>query len=165
MRIFNGRGTECASACLTLCSADERSNLNFMKVLCTILIILLGVASPMSLWADVVVPCTQQDQPSLRGTFISMPTHADMAMQNDRDSTQETNLHHGNSTDGDSSAIDCECCVSCISACASSAGTHTAIGSESGESFLANKIRPEVAANCIHSNPDPRSPFRPPQSY
>jgi len=134
-----------------------------MKVLCTLLIVLLGVASPLSLWADAVFPCTQLDQPSLRGTFIAMPTHTDMAMQNDRDSTQETNLHHGNKNDGDSSVTDCECCVSCISVCTSSTVTYSAIGSESMDSLLDNQSQPTPANMGFHGNPDPNFLFRPPK--
>lgn len=146
----------------TLCPGDERSSLILMKVLCTILIVLLGVASPLSLWADVVVPCAQQDQPSLRDTFIDMPAYTDVAAHKGHDSTHVTNLHHGGTNNSESSAIDCECCVSCISVCASSAGTHSAIGSESMESLLDNQSQPNPAAECIHSNPDPNSLFRPP---
>ena len=98
----------------------------------------------------------------LRGTFIDLPTHADMALQTDRDSTQVSDLHHGHNTDSDSSAIDCECCVNCISVCASSTGGHTAIGSELLESLLANQSQPNPAAGCFHNNPDPNSLFRPP---
>lgn len=145
-----------------MCCSDEGSRLKFMKVLCTILIVLLGVASPLSLWANAVVPCTQLDQPPSRNIFIDVSAHNDVAAQNGHDSAQETISHHGGTNNSESSAIDCECCVSCISVCTSSTGTHSAIGSESMDSLLDNQSLPNPAYVGFHSNPDPNSLFRPP---
>ena len=145
-----------------LCSTNQRSSLILMKVLCTMLIMSIGVASPMSIWAEVVIPCDQQDQLLLRNSFIDMPAFSDTAAHEGHDSTHETNLHHVDSNNSDSSALDCECCVSCITACALSAGTHTAIDSDSMNSYLDKQSQPNPASKCIHSNPDPNSLFRPP---
>ena len=134
-----------------------------MKVLCTILIVLLGVASPLSLMADAIFPCTQQDQSQTRHIFVDKSIHIAMAAHNGHDSTQSTSLHHGGNLDGDSSARDCECCVSCISACASSAGSLGAISSDSLDSMFASQSRLTRAAKTIHGNPDPISLFRPPK--
>ena len=148
---------------LTLCCSDERSRLKYMKVLCTLLILLLGVAAPLSLWADAVFPCTQLAQLPSRNIFIDVSAHSDMAVQNGHDSAQETFSHHGGTNNSESLDIDCECCVSCISLCASSAGTTSAIGSESLDSLLANQSQLIPAANTMHGNPDPISLFRPPK--
>ena len=126
-----------------------------MKVLCTLLIVLLGVASPLSLWADAVFPCTQLDQPPSRNIFIDVSAHNDMA-------GQETISHHGGTNNSESLDIDCECCVSCISVCTSSTSTHSAIGSESMDSLSDNQSQPNPAYMGFHSNPDPNSLFRPP---
>ncbi len=146
-----------------MCSGDERSSLILMKVLCTLLIALLGVASPLSLWADVVFPCTQLNQPLLRDTFTDMPAHTDMAAHNGHDSTHETNLHHGSNNKNDSSTIDCECCVTCVTMCATSGGTSAAIGTVSAESMFDNQGRPNPVYMGFHSNADPHSLFRPPK--
>ena len=136
-----------------------------MKVLCTILIVLLGVASPLSLWADAVFHCAQQDQPLTRYILVDESIHTDMAEHNGHVSAHETNLHHdgSNSVNGsDSSAIDCVCCGGCTSVCASSAGTISAIGAESLGPVFDNQCQPFAAANRFHSDPDPDSLFRPP---
>lgn len=148
---------------LTLFCSVEWSSLILMKFWCTILIALLGVASPLSLWAEVVFPCAQRDQSSSWDSVIDMSAHADAAAHSGGDSTHGNNLHHGGNQNSDSSAIDCECCVSCVSACALSAGTHGAIGSESLDSLLANQSQLIPAANTMHGNPDPISLFRPPK--
>jgi len=134
-----------------------------MKVLCTLLIVLLGAASPLSLWADAIFPCTQQDQSLSRYIFVDESIHTDKAGHNGHDSTQATSLHHDGNQSSDSSATECECCVSCIAACASSAGSHGAIGSDSLDSLLANQSQPTPAAKAVHGNPDPISLFRPPK--
>ena len=134
-----------------------------MKVLCTVLIALLGVASPLSLWADANFPCTQQDQRLSRYIFMDESIHTAMVAHNGHDSMQLTSLHHGGNLDGDSSARDCECCVSCISACASSAGSLGAISSDSVDSMFASQSQLTPAAKTIHGNPDPISLFRPPK--
>ena len=135
-----------------------------MKVLCTLLVVLLGVATPLSLWADAVFPCTQLDQPPSRNIFVDVSTHNDMAAHNGHDSAQETISHHGGTNNRKSLDIDCECCVSCISVCTSSTVTHSAIGSESMDSLLDNQSQPNPANMGFHGNPDPNSLFRPPKS-
>ena len=150
------------------CTSDivlphEKSSLILIKVLCTLLIALLGVASPLSLLADAIFPCTQQDQPVSRYIFVDESIHTDMAGHNGHDSTQAASLHHDGSQSSDSSATECECCVSCIAACASSAGSHGAIGSDSLDTLLANQSQLTPAAKTIHGNSDPISLFRPPK--
>ena len=134
-----------------------------MKVLCTILIVLLGVASPLLLWADAVFPCSELDQPFSQDTSIDMPAHTDMATHKDHHSVDETNLHHGGNKNSDSSAIDCDCCVSCISVCASSAGTTCVVSSASLALLLDNHFQPNPVASSIHGNPDRNSLYRPPR--
>ena len=134
-----------------------------MKVLCTLLIVLLGVASPLSLWADAVLPCSELNQPLSQDTSIDMLAHTDMAAHKDHNSVDETNLHHGSNKNSDSSAIDCDCCVSCISVCASSAGTTCTVGSASMALLLENLSQPNPAASSFHGNPDRNSLFRPPR--
>jgi len=107
-----------------------------MKVLCTIFIVLLGISSPLSLMADAIHPCDQQDQ--------------------------QASFHHDNSSSSDSSAIDCDCCGGCVSVCASTASAVSAIGNESLGSVFDNQGRTIAVANRFHSDPDPDSLFRPP---
>jgi len=133
-----------------------------MKVLCTVLIVLLGVASPLSLWADAIFPCDNQDQPQSRYILMDESIHTDMSGHNGHDSTQATSLHHEDSGSSDSSAIDCVCCGGCVSACASAAGAVSAIGNESLGSVFDNQGHTIPAANRFHSDPDPDSLFRPP---
>ncbi len=135
-----------------------------MKFWCTILIVLLGVASPLSLWAEVVFPCAQRDQSLLWDSVNDVAAHTDATTHNDRDSTHVKSMHHGGGKISDSSAIECDCCVSCISICASSASTHGTIGSESLGPRLANQNQFTPAAKTIHCNPDPISLFRPPKT-
>ncbi len=125
-----------------------------MKVAGAILIAMFGVAAPLSLWADAVVSCNQQDQSLLRDTV--------MAAHHGHDSMHGTNLHHGDNNDGDSPPVDCECCVSCISACASSAGTISAIDSASLPTVPDNQSQRIPVARRLHSDPDSGAPFRPP---
>ncbi len=147
----------------TLCCCVEWSSLKLMKFWYTILIALFGVASPLSLWAEVVFPCAQRDQLLSWDSVIDLLAHTDVAAHKDRDSTHGKSMHHGGGKNSDSTVIDCECCVSCISICASSAGTHGAIGSESLDPRLANQNQFTPAAKTIHCNPDPISLFRPPK--
>jgi len=135
-----------------------------MKFLSAILIVLLGVASPMSLWADTYFPCTQQFQALSPDTVVYVSTRTDMAGHDGHKSMRETNSHHGGNKNSDSTDIDCKCCVSCIVVCASSAGTHEAIGSESLDPRLDNQSQFTPAAKTIHCNPDPTSLFRPPKT-
>lgn len=130
-----------------------------MKVLCTALIVLLGVASPLSLWADAIFPCNQQDKPASWDSVIGMSAHTDAAAYNGRDSTHGKNSHHGGNKNSDSFAIDCVCC----GGCASSAGTTNAIGSDSLDSLLANRSQLNPVAKTIHGNSDRISLFRPPK--
>lgn len=134
-----------------------------MKFLSTILIVLFGVASPMSLWADTYFPCTQQYQALSPDTFVDVSTRTDMAGHDRHESTRETDLHHGGNKNGDSTDIDCECCVSCIIVCASSASSHGAIDSDSMGPLPANRSQLAAVAKTINGNPDPISLFRPPK--
>ena len=145
-----------------MCCFHEKSSLILMKVLCTILIVLLGAASPLSLRADAIFPCAQQDQPQSRDVVMDQSTPTEMADHTGHFSAHETNQHHDISNSGDSSTIDCVCCGGCVSVCASSACAVIAIGSESLDSVFDNQGDPISAANRIHSNPDPDSLFRPP---
>ena len=155
----------CLTARQTLCCFSEKFSLIPMKVLCTILIVLLGVASPLSLWADAIYPCDQQDQRESNEIFTDESTHADMAGHNGHTSASETNPHHDGSNSGsikESSAIDCDCCGGCVSACASSACAVSAIPTESLSSVFDNPGQSIPAANRFHSDPDPDSLYRPP---
>ena len=134
-----------------------------MRVVCTILLVLFGVASPMSLWAAVVSPCSQQDQTLSRSIVIVESLHDDMAAHNGHGATHEASSHHGDHNDGDSSPRECDCCATCVSACASSATTSIAIGSEPLNSLLDNQSPPGSGANWFYSNPDRNSLFRPPK--
>ncbi len=134
-----------------------------MKVVWTILLVLFGVASPMSLWAAVISPCGQQDQTLSRSIVIVESLHDDMAAHNDHGAMHETSSHHGSHNDGDSSPRECDCCATCVSACASSATATTAIGSESPNALLDNQSSPGSGANWYYSNPDRNSLFRPPK--
>ena len=133
-----------------------------MKVSCTILIVLLGIASPLSLWADAIFPCAQQDQPQSRSIFMGESIDAAMAAHKGHESVHETNPHHDSNSNGDSSAIDCVCCGGCISVCASSAGTFCAMGAKPLNLVFDNQSQPIPAANRCHSDPEPDSLFRPP---
>jgi len=135
-----------------------------MKVLSAILIVLLGVASPLSLWAAAISPCAQQAQPQLDDIVMDESIHANMAApDNDRHaSAHETKSHHDSSTGSESSTIDCDCCGGCVSVCASSASAVSAIGTESPGSAFDNQGQPILAADRFHSDPDPDSVFRPP---
>ena len=133
-----------------------------MKVLCTILIVLLGIASPLSLLADAIFPCDQQDQSQSRYILMDESIHTDMAEHNGHVSAPAKNLHHEDSDSSDSSAIDCVCCGGCVSACASSACPVSAIGNESLGSVFDNQGHAIPVANRFHSDPDPDSLFRPP---
>ena len=133
-----------------------------MKVLYSILIVLLGVASPLSLWADAIFPCGQQDQPQSRYILMDETIHADMAEHNGHLSAYETIQHHDSSTGGEPSTIDCVCCGGCVSACASSACAISAVDIESFGLVFDNQGQPILAANRVHSDPDPDSLFRPP---
>lgn len=136
--------------------------LYLMKVLCTILIVLFGIASPLSLWADAIFPCDQQDQPQSRYILVDSSIQTDMAEHSSHNSLHATNLHHDGSDSSDSSAIDCVCCGGCVTACASSACAASAIGSESLGSVFDNQGQTISAANRFHSDPDPDPLFRPP---
>ncbi len=133
-----------------------------MKILCTILIVLLGVASPLSLWADVIFPCDQQDQPQTRHITMDESTHADAAAHNGHVSAQQANSHHNSSSSSDSSAIDCVCCGGCVSVCASSACAVSASDAELPDSVFRKQGQPTAAANRFYSDPQPDSLFRPP---
>ena len=144
---------------LTLCCSVEWASLIVMKFLSTILIVLLGVTSPISLWADTNFPCTQQVQALSPDTFVDVSTRTDMARHDGHKSMRETNSHHA----GDSTDIDCECCVTCIVVCTSSASSHGAINSDSIASPPANQSQLAAIAKTMHGNPDPISLFRPPK--
>ena len=134
-----------------------------MKLLSNRLIVLLGAASPMSLWADANSPCTQQYQALSPDTFVDVSTRTDMAGHDRHESARETDLHHGGNKYSDSTDIDCECCVSCIVVCASSASSHGAIDSDSMGPLPANQSQLAAVAKTMNSNPDPISLFRPPK--
>ena len=113
--------------------------------------------------ADAIYPCNQQDQSQTRHISMEESTHTEMAAHNGHVSAVATNLHHDDSSSGDSSAIDCVCCVACVSACASSASAVSAIGNESLGAVFDNQGQPIAAANRFYSDPEPDSLFRPPQ--
>ena len=133
-----------------------------MKILCTILIVLLGAALPLSLWADAMFPCDQQDQPQSRHIMMEESTYADTAAHNGHVSAQQAKSHHNSSSSSDSSAIDCVCCVGCVSVCASSACAVSASDAESSGSVFGKQGQPTAAANRFYSDPNPDSLFRPP---
>ena len=133
-----------------------------MKILCMTLIVLLGLASPLSLWADAIYPCDQQDQPQTHHILMEEPAHTDMAAHNGHVSAQQANSHHSSSSSSDSSAIDCVCCGTCVSVCASAAGAVSASDGESPESVFRKQGQPIAAANRFYSDPEPDSLFRPP---
>ncbi len=133
-----------------------------MKVMCTILVVLLGIASPLSLWADAIFPCTQQDQPQSRAIVVDESTHHEMAEYSGHISAHETNLHHDGSNSSDSSTTDCVCCGGCVSVCASSACVVSAVGTQSLGAVFDNQSQAIPAANRFHSDPEPDALFRPP---
>ena len=94
----------------TLFCFHEKPSLMPMKVLCAILIVLLGVASPMSLWAAANFPSDRLEQPQSRYILVDQSIHTDMADRNGRMSAFEINLHHDTSNGSESAAVDCVCC-------------------------------------------------------
>jgi ferredoxin len=120
------------------------------------------MASPLSLWADAIFPCDQQDQPQTHHVVIEESTFTEMAAHDGHASEQQANSHHNNSSGSDSSATDCVCCGGCVTACASSACAVSAIGTESLGSMFDNQGPNISAADSFHSDPDPDSLFRPP---
>jgi hypothetical protein len=135
-----------------------------MKFLSTVLIVSLGVTSPMSLWADTYFPCTQQFQALSPDTFVDVSTRTDMAGHDGHKSMRETISHHGGNKNSDSTDIDCKCCVSCIVVCASSVSSHGAIDSDSMGPLPANQSQLAAVAKTMNGNPDPISLFRPPKT-
>lgn len=126
---------------------------------------LLVVTLPLSAWAGIGAPCTQNSAPESAAQAVMVDAHAHhAAVQSAEDgSTGHPASHHAAAdANADTSQAECPCCDDCQTACVLSSCSPVALGTTSGLVALSGADKHLPSADAFRNGPPPHVLFRPP---